>query len=89
MKSNITHIRGNVTLDIWKFTNEQRVLNHSTWTAKVREDLKIFEGKLVWAMRKGGWNGNESAESLQWTPGGALFYSIIVITTIGKCIAKK
>lgn len=76
-------------MDIWKYTNERDVLNHSEWTAKIREDLKIFEGKLVWAMRKGGWNGNESDQSLQWTQGGALFYSIIVITTIGKSFKGK
>ncbi|XP_065207885.1 uncharacterized protein galene [Planococcus citri] len=83
MKMNITYIRGNVTKDIWAFTKQLDVLNHTNWTNKVREDLKNFEGKLVWAMRKGGWNGNETADSLQWTSGGALFYSIIVITTIG------
>lgn len=35
-------------------------------------------------MKVHGWDGNESIESIQWTFTGALFYSIIVITTIGK-----
>lgn len=84
MKLNITYIRRNVTKDMWTYTKQLNVLNHTDWTTKVRTDLKEFESKIVWAMRKGGWNGNETAESLQWTSGGALFYSIIVITTIGK-----
>ncbi|XP_026677733.1 uncharacterized protein LOC103506966 [Diaphorina citri] len=44
-----------------------------------------FTGDLVRAMRKEGWNGSDDGEerNLQWTFAGALFYSIIVITTIG------
>ncbi|KAL0126735.1 hypothetical protein PUN28_005239 [Cardiocondyla obscurior] len=34
-------------------------------------------------MEKEGWNGNEEEDKAQWTFAGALFYSIIVITTIG------
>ena len=36
------------------------------------------------AMKKDGWDGNEDESSIQWTFSGALFYSIIVITTIGE-----
>lgn len=32
-----------------------------------------------------GWDGIEDPNRLQWTRMGALFYSIIVITTIGMC----
>lgn len=35
-------------------------------------------------MKLQGWDGNEDANKIQWTRTGALFYSIIVITTIGK-----
>jgi hypothetical protein len=35
-------------------------------------------------MKDKGWDGNENEAQLQWTKTGALFYSIIVITTIGK-----
>ncbi|XP_067213829.1 uncharacterized protein [Linepithema humile] len=34
-------------------------------------------------MTKEGWDGSEEENNLQWTFAGALFYSIIVITTIG------
>lgn len=35
-------------------------------------------------MKIKGWDGNEDENKMQWTFSGALFYSIIVITTIGK-----
>lgn len=37
-------------------------------------------------MKKDGWDGIEEVDTIQWTFAGALFYSIIVITTIGKFI---
>lgn len=39
-------------------------------------------------MTKEGWDGSEEENNLQWTFAGALFYSIIVITTIGESIAE-
>ncbi|CAG9562495.1 unnamed protein product [Danaus chrysippus] len=44
-----------------------------------RED---FENAILLEMKVRGWDGNESTEQIQWTFTGALFYSIIVITTI-------
>lgn len=35
-------------------------------------------------MEKEGWDGSEGEDDIQWTFAGALFYSIVVITTIGK-----
>ena len=37
-------------------------------------------------MKKNGWDGSEDSDALQWTFFGALFYSIIVITTIGRTV---
>jgi hypothetical protein len=37
---------------------------------------------------KEGWDGSEEENNIQWTFAGALFYSIIVITTIGESIFK-
>nr|XP_031838304.1 uncharacterized protein LOC116429463 isoform X2 [Nomia melanderi] len=34
-------------------------------------------------MEKEGWDGREGEDDIQWTFAGALFYSIVVITTIG------
>lgn len=46
--------------------------------------LKGFEKALLDAMTKDGWDGKEDPSEVQWTFTGSLFYSIIVITTIGK-----
>lgn len=46
--------------------------------------LEEFETNIVRSMKILGWDGNEDANKLRWTKIGALFYSIIVITTIGK-----
>lgn len=53
------------------------------WTSIVKERLEVFENDLLLAMTRDGWDGNENVETIQWTFSGALFYSIIVITTIG------
>lgn len=46
-----------------------------------------FEAKLLKAMKEDGWDGYPPGNGTkpQWTFSGSLFYSIIVITTIGKC----
>lgn len=77
-------MRNNVTATLWSLTQDQPVLHQENWTKSVIEKLQGFENELVTAMRKRGWDGSEDKRSLQWTFTGALFYSIIVITTIGK-----
>lgn len=46
--------------------------------------MQQFEDELLRKMTKEGWDGSEEVNNIQWTFAGALFYSIIVITTIGK-----
>lgn len=65
-------------------TKNSDVLQPENWTREVKDRLKEFEQNLLDAMKKDGWDGTETAGVTQWTFAGALFYSIIVITTIGK-----
>ncbi|CAH0719745.1 unnamed protein product, partial [Brenthis ino] len=83
VKMNISQIRGNTTQSIWLMTNRVSYLNQTNWTAEVVDMLKDFENAILLEMKVRGWDGNESTEHIQWTFFGALFYSIIVITTIG------
>ena len=39
--------------------------------------------KIVHIFRQDGWNGREDESVRQWTFTGALFYSIVCVTTIG------
>lgn len=48
--------------------------------------LHLFENQILEKMKIHGWDGDEDTTKLRWTTTGALFYSIIVITTIGKKI---
>lgn len=85
VKKNISTIRGNVTDELWKLaTIKTEVLEEGNFTKEVIIRLQDFERSLLKAMTKDGWNGEEDMENVQWTITGALFYSIIVITTIGK-----
>lgn len=77
-------MRENVTSDLWKFTQDSAVLQQENFTANVTERLLQFEKDLIFAIRRSGWDGEEDTSIRQWTFTGALFYSIIVITTIGK-----
>lgn len=72
------------TEEIWLMTLRMDVLEQETWTHNVSTQLKKFEDILYEQMTKHGWDGIEDVDSIQWTFSGALFYSIIVITTIGK-----
>lgn len=49
-------------------------------------NLQKFETDILFSMKMQGWDGDESIKKSQWQFHGALFYSIIVITTIGKVI---
>jgi hypothetical protein len=84
VKRNISKIRLNVTEDLWTLFQGSDVLIEDAWTGKVRDRLKIFEQDLLRSMKSDGWDGIEDETIVQWSFAGALFYSIIVITTIGK-----
>ncbi|XP_050677733.1 potassium channel subfamily K member 9-like [Leptidea sinapis] len=83
VKMNISQIRSNTTHSIWRMTNSVTYLNQLNWTSDVVDMLKDFENAILLEMKVRGWDGNESTDHIQWTFTGALFYSIIVITTIG------
>ncbi|XP_050525597.1 uncharacterized protein LOC126896679 isoform X2 [Daktulosphaira vitifoliae] len=83
VKKSIAVMRYNVTSDLWRFTTGSLVLHQENFTANVTDRLLTFEKDLIFAIRRSGWDGEEDTEIRQWTFTGALFYSIIVITTIG------
>lgn len=64
------------------------VLRQDDWTTEVTTRLRTFEKSLIVALKEKGWDGKESEETVTWTFAGGLFYSITVITTIGK-LAKN
>ncbi|XP_015600293.1 uncharacterized protein LOC107270109 isoform X2 [Cephus cinctus] len=72
-----------MTEDLWKLTNKDVILVDTNWTDSAMKMLKNFETDLLKKMKKEGWDGSEDTDNIQWTFTGALFYSIIVITTIG------
>lgn len=84
VKANISVIRNAVSDRLWDMTKDADVLRQENWTREVKEYLKNFETDLLTAMKKDGWDGTEEQVVTQWTFAGALFYSIIVITTIGE-----
>lgn len=83
VKQNISQIRSNTTQSIWTMTRTVPLFNQTNWTSEVVDMLKDFENAILLEMKVRGWDGNESTDHIQWTFTGALFYSIIVITTIG------
>ncbi|KAL6432873.1 hypothetical protein ACFW04_006316 [Cataglyphis niger] len=83
VKKSIKSIRGNVSEKLWEITKNFDVLARENWTMKALEELEMFEESLFKKMKMEGWDGSEEEGNIQWTFAGALFYSIIVITTIG------
>ncbi|XP_013793352.1 uncharacterized protein LOC106477314 [Limulus polyphemus] len=70
---------------LWDITVESSVLHEINWTERAAATLRNFEVTLVRAVRKEGYDGKDDPP-LQWSFSGALLYSIIVITTIGKFV---
>ncbi|KAF5297944.1 hypothetical protein FQR65_LT09855 [Abscondita terminalis] len=84
VKNNISNIRRNITNHLWNLTKyELLYLEKDNFTNITKDYLRDFESAIFEAMTKDGWDGNERMNETQWTFEGALFYSIIVITTIG------
>lgn len=65
---------------------EGYMLKDDEWINKTIIKLKHFETDILNAIKLKGWDGNEDTGKMQWTFMGALFYSIIVITTIGNFV---
>uniref|UniRef100_A0AAR5PXI8 Potassium channel domain-containing protein n=1 Tax=Dendroctonus ponderosae TaxID=77166 RepID=A0AAR5PXI8_DENPD len=83
VKKSIRLIRDNTTLYLWNFTQEMDALKEENFVPVAEKYLKDFENSLLKSMAKDGWDGEEDPNKVQWTMAGALFYSIVVITTIG------
>ena len=52
-------------------------------TNKVKFRVKILSPFLFQAMKIRGWDGSEDLNKQKWTFPGSLFYSIVLISTIG------
>uniref|UniRef100_A0A0K0EYV5 Potassium channel subfamily K member 18 (inferred by orthology to a human protein) n=1 Tax=Strongyloides venezuelensis TaxID=75913 RepID=A0A0K0EYV5_STRVS len=66
----------------WNATFRVNKLNKSQWQRVVFSQVKKFQKRTMWAIRKG-YDGKEYGVSAQWTFTGAFLYSLTVITTIG------
>lgn len=84
MKIDVKYIRSNLSHNLWDYTQAETYLHENNWTKYASKKLLDFENDILKTMKRDGWDGVENPERLQWTRMGALFYSIIVITTIGK-----
>lgn len=84
MKSAVKYIRGNLSLHFWTYTQNVDYLSENEWTEHAKHKLLDFEKDILDKMKIDGWDGVENPDKQQWTRMGALFYSIIVITTIGN-----
>ena len=86
VKQKITDHRLRLPAEIYKMTESRKVLNVTIWKNDVRKILRNYELDIVTSIKQKGWNGAEDMEDRSWTFAGALFYSITVITTIGKSL---
>ena len=84
---------------IWAITTSLEVLKEENWTGLVEAEMKRFEKEIIHAMKARGWDGSEDLTKqrwmatinpiykhkifTRWTFPGSLFYSIVLISTIG------
>ena len=60
-----------------------QVLHPGNWTRLVEVEMRKFEKSILHAMKVQGWDGSEDLTKRRWTFPGSLFYSIVLISTIG------
>ena len=68
---------------IWHLTLASDCLREDNWTSRVELEMKKFEKEIIKAMKVRGWDGSEDENKMKWTFPGSLFYSIVLISTIG------
>ena len=68
---------------IWDLTQSSDYLREDNWTRRVEWEMKKFEKEIIKAMKVRGWDGSEDENKMKWTFPGSLFYSIVLISTIG------
>ena len=68
---------------IWHLTQSSDYLREDNWTRRVESEMKKFEKEIIKAMKVRGWDGSEDENKMKWTFPGSLFYSIVLISTIG------
>ncbi|KAI6208785.1 Potassium channel subfamily K member 18 [Aphelenchoides besseyi] len=66
----------------WNATFRVNKLDRIQWEKTVYAQVKAFQKKCMWAIRRG-YDGKEHGISAQWTFTGSFLYSLTVITTIG------
>uniref|UniRef100_A0A0N5AVZ2 Ion channel n=1 Tax=Syphacia muris TaxID=451379 RepID=A0A0N5AVZ2_9BILA len=81
IQSEVTGARNRVVNIAWSITVRRNLFNQ-TWKNVLTQQVKKFQRKCMWAIRRG-YDGKEYGLSAQWTFTGAFLYSLTVITTIG------
>ncbi|KAK5641631.1 hypothetical protein RI129_010178 [Pyrocoelia pectoralis] len=66
--------------ELWLITERLNVLYEKNWTRLVTEQLKRFEKAVIESSRT---EGLTTSSSPNWTFGGALLYSLTLLTTVG------
>lgn len=60
MKSEVKYIRGNLSLDLWTFTQRETYLRDDIWINHAAKKLLDFENNILESMKTGGWDGVEN-----------------------------
>ncbi|KAI6177360.1 Potassium channel subfamily K member 18 [Aphelenchoides bicaudatus] len=80
IQKEVSAARGRAINVAWNTTFSINKLDKSQWEKVVYAQVKIFQKKCMWAIRRG-YDGKEHGVSAQWTFTGSFLYSLTVITT--------
>ena len=89
VKTKVATVRLKYINDLYDEFDRMSIFHEENWTVRADRVLRRFQKDIHDLVTKDGWDGDQvEGTHAKWTFAGSLLFSVTVITTIGKELAK-